>query len=418
MRRKTRQIHVGNVLIGGDAPVAVQSMTTMYTRDVDATVAQILRLEEVGCEIVRVAVPEELDAQALGMIKQRIHIPLVADIHYNPKLALMAIEQGVDCVRINPGNLLGSEESFTHIVEAAKKADIAMRIGVNSGSIDALERGPQMRKVSVKLLDDGTFVKSDPAEERRREREELASRMVEKALEYCGWADDLGFTNYKVSLKSSNVLTAVEAYRRFAAQCDVPLHLGITEAGTLVTGAVKSALGFGLLLADGIGDTIRVSLTAEPEEEIPVAYEILRSLDLRQRGVTFVSCPSCGRVEIDVLKIAQEVEKRLTKVQTPIQVAVMGCVVNGPGESRDADVGLSGGRGKGVIYRKGQYVKTVPEDEFLSATLQEVASLLPEHEAKLVYDPERDAALGAVSEGRTRKTGIPGKTGKSLTVLG
>jgi (E)-4-hydroxy-3-methylbut-2-enyl-diphosphate synthase len=418
MRRKTRQIHVGNVLIGGDAPVAVQSMTTMYTRDVDATVAQILRLEEVGCEIVRVAVPEETDAQALSTIKQRIHIPLVADIHYNPKLALMAIEQGVDCVRINPGNLLGGQESFTHIVEAAKKADIAMRIGVNSGSIDALERGPQMRKVSVKLLDDGTFVKSDPVEERRREREELAGRMVEKALEYCGWADDLGFINYKVSLKSSNVLTAVEAYRRFAAQCDVPLHLGITEAGTLVTGAVKSALGFGLLLADGIGDTIRVSLTAEPEEEIPVAYEILRSLDLRQRGVTFVSCPSCGRVEIDVLKIAQEVEKRLTKVQTPIQVAVMGCVVNGPGESRDADVGLSGGRGKGVIYRKGQYVKTVPEDEFLSATLQEVASLLPAHEAKLVYDPERDAALGAVSEGRTRKTGIPGKTGKSLTVLG
>ncbi|HEX8037051.1 MAG TPA: flavodoxin-dependent (E)-4-hydroxy-3-methylbut-2-enyl-diphosphate synthase [Ktedonobacterales bacterium] len=418
MRRKTRQIHVGNVLIGGDAPVAVQSMTTMYTRDVDATVAQILRLEEVGCEIVRVAVPEETDAQALNTIKQRIHIPLVADIHYNPKLALMAIEQGVDCVRINPGNLLGGQESFTHIVEAARKADIAMRIGVNSGSIDALERGPQMRKVSVKLLDDGTFVKSDPVEERRREREELAGRMVEKALEYCGWADDLGFTNYKVSLKSSNVLTAVEAYRRFAARSDVPLHLGITEAGTLVTGAVKSALGFGLLLADGIGDTIRVSLTAEPEEEIPVAYEILRSLDLRQRGVTFVSCPSCGRVEIDVLTIAQEVEKRLTKVQTPIQVAVMGCVVNGPGESRDADVGLSGGRGKGVIYRKGQYVKTVPEDEFLSATLQEVASLLPEHEAKLVYDPERDAALGAVSEGRTRKTGIPGKTGKSLTVLG
>ena len=417
MRRKTRQIHVGNVPIGGDAPVAVQSMTTMYTRDVDATVAQIIRLEEVGCEIVRVAVPEEIDAEALGAIKARIHIPLVADIHYNPKLALMSIEQGVDCVRINPGNLLGGQESFTHIVEAAKRAGTAMRIGVNSGSIDALERGPQMRKVSVKLLDDGTFVKSDPAEERRREREELAGRMVEKALEYCGWADELGFTNYKVSLKSSNVLTAVEAYRRFAAQSDVPLHLGITEAGTLVTGAVKSAIGFGLLLADGIGDTIRVSLTAEPEEEIPVAYEILRSLDLRQRGVTFVSCPSCGRVEIDVLTIAQEVEKRLTKVQTPIQVAVMGCVVNGPGESRDADVGLSGGRGKGVIYRKGQYVKTVPEDEFLSATLQEVASLLPEHEAKLVYDPERDAALGAVSEGRTRKTGIPGKTGKTLTVL-
>jgi (E)-4-hydroxy-3-methylbut-2-enyl-diphosphate synthase len=410
MRRKTRQIHVGNVLIGGDAPIAVQSMTTMYTRDVAATVAQIHRLEEVGCELVRVAVPEKVDAEAIGAIKRQIAIPLIADIHYNPELALIAIEQGVDGVRINPGNLLpdkhtGSQhDTFKRIVEAAKRADIAMRIGVNSGSIDALDRGPQMRKVSVKLLDDGTFVQSDPAEERRREREELVERMVAKALEYCVWADDLGYTNYKVSLKSSNVLTAVAAYRRFSAASDVPLHLGITEAGTLVTGAVKSALGFGLLLADGIGDTIRVSLTAEPEEEIPVAYEILRSLDLRQRGVTFVSCPSCGRVEIDVLKIANEVEKRLAKVQTPIQVAVMGCVVNGPGESRDADVGLSGGRGKGVIYRKGVYVKTVPEEDFLEETLKEVASLLPPAEAKLVYPG--DGKLGPVSAGRTRKTGI------------
>ncbi len=404
MRRKTRQIHVGDVLIGGDAPVAVQSMTTMYTRDVEASVAQIYRLEEVGCELVRVAVPEKDDALALGAIKRQIHVPLIADIHYDPELALMAIEQGVDCVRINPGNLLHGHESFVKIVEAAKRADIAMRIGVNSGSIDALERGPQMRKISVRLDESGQFIKSDPTEERRREREELVGRMVAKALEYCEQADDLGYTNYKVSLKSSNVLTAVEAYRRFGGQCDVPLHLGITEAGTLVTGAVKSAVGFALLLADGIGDTIRVSLTAEPEEEIPVAYEILRSLDLRQRGVTFVSCPSCGRVEIDVLKIANEVERRLTKVQTPIQVAVMGCVVNGPGESRDADIGLSGGRGKGVIYKKGQFLRTVPEDEFLDAVLKEVAAILPEHEAKLVYPG--DGALGPVSAGRTRKTGI------------
>jgi len=412
MRRKTRQIHVGNVLIGGDAPIAVQSMTTMYTRDVEASVAQILRLEEVGCELVRVAVPEQEDALALGEIRKRIHIPLIADIHYDGKLGLIAIEQGVDGVRINPGNLLHGREMFTQIVEAAKKADIAMRIGVNSGSIDALERGPEMRKISVKLLDDGTFVQSDPAEERRKEREELSQRMVDKALEYCGWADELGYANYKVSLKSSNVLTAVEAYRRFAAASDVPLHLGITEAGTLVTGAVKSSIGFALLLADGIGDTIRVSLTAEPEEEIPVAYEILRSLELRSRGVTFVSCPSCGRVEIDVLKIANEVEKRLTKVQTPIQVAVMGCVVNGPGESKDADVGLSGGRGKGVIYRKGKYVKTVPDDQFLEETLKEVASLLPEWEAKLVYPGE--GQLGPVSAGRTRKTGIAGSQAGSL----
>jgi (E)-4-hydroxy-3-methylbut-2-enyl-diphosphate synthase len=405
MRRKTRQIHVGNVLIGGDAPIAVQSMTTMYTRDVEATVAQIERLEEVGCELVRVAVPEVADAEALSAIKRRMHVPLIADIHYNPKLALLAIEQGVDCVRINPGNLIGRRASFETIVRAAQAADIAMRIGVNSGSIDALDqRAQEMRKVHVQLLDDGTLVKTDPAEERRRERAELAQRMVDKALEYCGWAEALGFGNYKVSLKSSNVLTAVAAYREFAARSDVPLHLGITEAGTLVTGAVKSAVGFGLLLADSIGDTIRVSLTAEPEEEIPVAYEILRSLDLRARGVTFVSCPSCGRVEIDVLKVANEVEKRLSKVQTPIQVAVMGCVVNGPGESRDADVGLAGGRGTGVIFRKGEKVRTVPESEFLDAVLKEVASILPPAEARLVYPG--DGALGPVSAGRTRKTGI------------
>jgi (E)-4-hydroxy-3-methylbut-2-enyl-diphosphate synthase len=418
MRKKTRQIHVGNVLIGGGAPIAVQSMTTMYTRDVDASVAQIYRLEDVGCELVRVAVPEKLDALALGAIKQRIHIPLIADIHYDPELALIAIEQGVDAVRINPGNLLkdkttGSQyDTFKRIVEAAKAKDIAMRIGVNSGSIDALERGPEMRKVSMRRLDDGTLVASDPVEERRREREELAGRMVAKALEYCGWADGLGYQNYKVSLKSSNVLTMVEAYRRFAAASDVPLHLGVTEAGTLVTGAVKSSVGFALLLADGIGDTIRVSLTAEPEEEIPVAYEILRSLDLRQRGVTFVSCPSCGRVEIDVLTIANEVERRLAKVQTPIQVAVMGCVVNGPGESKDADIGLSGGRGKGVIYKKGQYLKSVPEDEFLDAVLKEVAAILPESEAKLVYPGEGE--LGPVSAGRTRKAGIPAKTAEAI----
>ncbi|HEX3642272.1 MAG TPA: flavodoxin-dependent (E)-4-hydroxy-3-methylbut-2-enyl-diphosphate synthase [Ktedonobacteraceae bacterium] len=404
-RRPTRQIHVGNVLIGGDAPICVQSMTTMYTRDVEATVAQIHRLEEVGCELARVAVPEEVDAQALQAIKQRIHIPLIADIHYDGRLGLLAIAQDVDAVRINPGNLLGGREMFTQIVQAAQKAEIAIRIGVNSGSIDALDRrNQQMQKVSLKMLDDGTLVKSDPTEEKRRERERLAERMVTRALEYCSWAEELRFTNYKVSLKSSNVLTAVEAYRRFASACDVPLHLGITEAGTLLSGAVKSAVGFSQLLAEGIGDTLRVSLTAEPEEEIPVAYEILRALELRMRGVTFISCPSCGRVEIDVLKIANEVEKRLAKVQTPIQVAVMGCVVNGPGESREADIGLAGGRGKGVIYRKGQVIKTVPESQFLEEVLREIASILPSHEARLVYPG--DGMLGSVSSGRTRQTGI------------
>lgn len=403
-RRATRQIQVGEVPIGGNAPIAVQSMTTTYTRDVQSTVAQIHRLEEVGCELIRVACPEEVDVQALGAIRCQIHLPLIADIHYDGKLALQAIEQGVDAVRINPGNLLGGREMFTRIVIAARDAGIAMRIGVNAGSIDALEQGPQMRKIALKMRNDGMLVQSDPGEERRSAIEQLAERMVARALEYCGWAEDLGFAAYKVSLKSSNVLTAIAAYRQFAAVCDVPLHLGITEAGTLVSGAVKSAVGFSQLLGDGIGDTIRVSLTAEPEEEIPVAYEILRALELRHRGVTFVSCPSCGRVEIDVLTIAREVEKRLSKVQTPIQVAVMGCVVNGPGESREADVGLAGGRGKGVIYRKGQVVKTVAESDFLEEVLKEIANLLPAHEASLVYPG--DVFAGPVSLGRTRKSGM------------
>src|SRR6266566_1160206 len=290
MRRKSRQIHVGNVAIGGEAPIVVQSMTTTYTRDVESTVAQIHRLEEVGCEIVRVAVPEEEDALAIGEIKKRIHIPLVADIHYKHSLALEAIRQGIDCVRIN------------------------------SGSIDALDQRGQMQRIQVRLRDDGVLERTDPAEARRQEREQLAQRMVTKALEYIGWCEELDFHEIKVSLKSSTPLTAVEAYRRFSQRSDYPLHLGITEAGTLVTGAVKSSVGLGLLLADGIGDTIRVSLSAEPEEEIPVAYEILRSLELRNRGVTFVSCPSCGRVEIDVISVANEVEKRLSKVETPIHV--------------------------------------------------------------------------------------------------
>jgi (E)-4-hydroxy-3-methylbut-2-enyl-diphosphate synthase len=242
-----------------------------------------------------------------------------------------------------------------------------------------------MQRIQVRLRDDGVLERSDPAEARRKEREYLAERMVTKALEYIGWCEEMDYHEIAVSLKSSAVLTAVEAYRRFAQRSDYPLHLGITEAGTLVTGAVKSSVGLGLLLADGIGDTIRVSLSAEPEEEIPVAFEILRSLELRNRGVTFVSCPSCGRVEIDVISVANEVEKRLAKVQTPIHVAVMGCVVNGPGESRDADVGLAGGKGKGVIFRKGEVIKTVPEDQFLDAVLKEVASLLPPHEAQMVY---------------------------------
>ncbi len=360
-------------------------MTTTYTRDVKSTLEQIYRLEDVGCEIVRVAVPEMEDAVVIGEIKKRIHIPLVADIHYNPQLALEVIRQGVDKVRINPGNLLNGRKSLDQIVQAAKERGVAMRIGVNSGSIDALDKGAQMQRIQVRLRDDGVLERTDPAVARRQERERLAERMVTKALEYISWCEELDYHEIAVSLKSSAVMTAIEAYQRFSQRSDYPLHLGITEAGTLVSGSVKSSVGLGILLAQGIGDTMRVSLSAEPEEEIPVAYEILRSLELRNRGVTFVSCPSCGRVEIDVIGVANEVEKRLSKVQTPIHVAVMGCVVNGPGESRDADVGLAGGKGKGVIFRKGEVVKTVPEDQFLDAVLKEVASLLPAGEAKLVY---------------------------------
>ena len=404
MRRKTRKVYVGNVPVGSDAPIAVQSMTTTYTRDVKSTVAQIHRLQDVGCEIVRVAVPEMEDAVVIGEIIKQIKIPLVADIHYDPALALEALRQGAHKVRINPGNLLQARSSLEQIVNLAKERGAAIRIGVNSGSVDALDKAAQMKRIQVRLRDDGTLERSDPAEAHRREREYLVERMVNKALEYVGWCEELDFHNVIVALKSSTVLTAVEAYRRFSQLSDYPLHLGITEAGTLVSGSVKSAVGLGLLLAEGIGDTIRVSLSAEPEEEVPVAYEILRSLELRSRGVTFVSCPSCGRVEIDVVAVANEVEKRLTKVQTPIQVAVMGCVVNGPGESRDADVGLAGGKGRGIIFRKGQVVKTVPEDQFLDAVLKEVASLLPEHEAKLVYPEGGIKEIAGIH--RTREEGM------------
>jgi (E)-4-hydroxy-3-methylbut-2-enyl-diphosphate synthase len=338
------------------------------------------------------------DAQAPGAIKRLIHLPLIADIHYNGKLGLLAIEQGMDAVRINPGNLPGGRETFSGIVTAAREAGIALCIGVNSGSLD----GRQKRKVAMERRDAGTVRRSDPTEQRRRERERLVGRMVAHALEYCGWAEDPGFSTYKVSLKSSNMLTAIAAYRQFAAACDVPVYPGISEAGTLVSGAVKAMVGFSQLPGDGRGDTIQVSPTAEPEEESPVAYEILRALELRQRGVTFVSCPSCGRVEIDVLTIASEVEKRLSRVRTPIQVAVMVCVVNGPGESRNADVGLTGGRGKGVIYRKGQVVKTVPESDFLAEALKEIAYLLSPHEARLIYPG--DGSPGPLSPGRTRQS--------------
>ena len=314
MRRKTRQIHVGNLAIGGDAPIAVQSMTTTYTRDVENTVAQIHRLEDVGCEIVRVAVPEMEDALAIGAIKKRISIPLVADIHYKHTLALEAIRQGVDCVRINPGNLINGRQSLEQIVAACKERGIAMRIGVNSGSIDALDQRGQMQRIQVRLRDDGVLERSDPAEARRKEREHLAERMVNKALEYISWCEAMDFHEIKVSLKSSTPLTAVEAYRRFSERSDYPLHLGITEAGTLVTGAVKSSVGLGLLLAGGIGDTIRVSLLAPKEVAIQAAFDILQATQRRVRKPELIACPTCGRIEINLEDLMADLKRDYTIV--------------------------------------------------------------------------------------------------------
>jgi len=330
MRRKTRQIQVGNVRIGGDAPIAVQSMTTMYTRDVEATVAQIRRLEDVGCELVRVAVPEEIDAQALGAVKQQISIPLIADIHYNGKLALMAIEQGVDGVRINPGNLQHGREAFTAIVEAAKRAGIAMRIGVNAGSVDPekLDKYPKNDSITP---------------------------MVESALEHCAMLDDLGFDQYVVSLKDSDPNKVIDANIRFAeARPDVPLHLGVTEAGMPPDGIIKTRVAFEQLITRGIGDTIRVSLTlpfARKGDEVTVGRQILddiasgrfRSVPrFEQHGLNIISCPSCSRVENEAfIDLAQNV-KEMTEYakEHDITIAVMGCRVNGPGETDDADLGM------------------------------------------------------------------------------
>jgi (E)-4-hydroxy-3-methylbut-2-enyl-diphosphate synthase len=344
-RRRSRKVIVGDVPIGGDAPISVQSMTNTDTRDVRATVEQIHRLERAGCEIVRVAVPDMEAAQALGEIKRAISIPLVADIHFDYKLALKAIEAGVDKLRINPGNI-GDESRVKMVVEAAKGKGVPIRIGVNSGSLE--------RDILRKY--------GHPTPE----------AMVESALRHVRILEDMGFHDIVISLKASDVLTTVRAYRLIAERCDYPLHLGVTEAGTFFSGTVKSAMGIGALLLDGIGDTIRVSLTADPVEEVRVGYEILKSLGLRERGPNFISCPTCGRCEIDLISIAEEVQRRLSYLTVPITIAIMGCVVNGPGEAKEADVGLAGGKGKGVIFKKGRPIKTVPEERLVDELIREI----------------------------------------------
>ncbi|MBI5379787.1 MAG: flavodoxin-dependent (E)-4-hydroxy-3-methylbut-2-enyl-diphosphate synthase, partial [Nitrospirae bacterium] len=315
-RRKTRAIRVGSVRIGGGAPVVVQSMTATDTRDVAATVAQIRALAAAGCEIVRVAVPDEEAAAALGAIRAQIPVPLIADIHFNYRLALEALWQGVNGLRLNPGNI-GGKDRIREVVLAAKDRDVSIRIGVNAGS---LERD---------LLEQYGWP--------------TAEAMVESAVRHIAILEELGFSAIKVSLKASHVPLAVEAYRLFASKYDYPLHLGITEAGTFLPGTVKSSVGMGILLAEGIGDTIRVSLADDPVEEVRVAYEILKALGVRRRGVNVIACPTCGRLEIDLIKLAREVEARLAHVTEPLDIAVLGCVVNGIGEAKEADFGIAGG---------------------------------------------------------------------------
>jgi len=353
-RRKTRQIKVGKVKIGGDAPISVQSMCSTDTRDVKATVEQIKRMEEAGCEIIRVAVPDVEAAAALPKIKAQMTVPLIADIHFDHRLALKAAEV-VDCVRINPGNI-GAWWKVEEVIKAVNDHGIPLRVGVNAGS---LER---------QLLD--------------RYGYPTAEALAESALNAVRALQDVGFTNMKVSLKASDVHMAVDAYYLFSQQSDFPLHLGITEAGTVLTGAVKSSIGIGWLLSQGIGDTIRVSLAADPVEEVRVGFEILKSLELRHRGINVIACPTCGRVEIDVVKMANELEKRLGHIKTPLNVSVLGCVVNGIGEGKEADIGIAGGEGVGILFKKGKLVRKVRIEELMDTLIQEVELLAKEKEAE------------------------------------
>jgi (E)-4-hydroxy-3-methylbut-2-enyl-diphosphate synthase len=345
-RRASRPLDIGGVTVGGGAPLVVQSMTNTDTRDAAATIAQIKGLQEAGCEIVRVAVPDAQAAQAIVDIKKGITLPLVADIHFDYRLALAALESGADSLRINPGNI-GDEDRVKQVVLAAKERNVPIRIGLNAGSL------PKTQYTSGSV----------------------AARMVNAALAYVRQMEALDFDLIKISLKAFDVPTTIEAYRMIAEQVPYPLHVGITEAGTPRTGIIRSAVGIGTLLWLGIGDTIRVSLTAPPVEEVTAAYEILKSLDLRAHGPVLVSCPSCGRSEADVIALAQAVEARLAKLTKPVRVAVMGCVVNGPGEARDADVGIACGKGRGVLFKKGEKLRTVDEKDYLEALMKEVESL-------------------------------------------
>ncbi len=342
-RRMSRPLRIGDVTVGGGAPVVVQSMTKTDTRDARATIDQIRGLEQCGCQLVRVAVPDREAALALPAIKRGIAIPLIADIHFDHRLALLALEAGVDGLRLNPGNI-SDPEQIKKVVHAAKERAVPIRIGVNAGSLPS-------------------------AQESERS---IAERMVDAAMGHIQLLENLDFELIKVSLKAFDVPTTIEANSAIAQKMPYPLHLGITEAGTPRTGVIRSAVGIGALLYMGIGDTIRVSLSSDPEQEVTAGYEILKSLDLSQRGPTLISCPSCGRAEVDIIGLANAVEERLAKLEKPIRVAVMGCVVNGPGEAREADVGIACGKGRGIIFRSGEQVRTVEEADFLKALMAEV----------------------------------------------
>lgn len=347
-RRQTRQVMVGTVPVGGDAPITVQSMTNTDTRDVLATVSQILKLEEAGCEIIRVAVPDMEAAQKLADIKSQIHIPLVADIHFDYKLALEAVKQGVDKLRINPGNI-GDKSRVKEVVEAAKAAGIPIRIGVNGGS---LEKGLIEKYGKV-----------------------CAPALVESAMGHIKQLEALDFYDIIVALKSSDIGLTLEAYKLLADKVDYPFHIGITESGTRFRGTVKSSIGVGALLLNGLGDTLRISLTGDPVEEVKVGKEILSSLGIREFGIRLISCPTCGRCQVNLDRIASEVEKRIENVDKSLTLAVMGCAVNGPGEAREADIGIASGRGEALIFIKGEIVRKVKEEEIVDALMEEIEKM-------------------------------------------
>ncbi|CAL9289194.1 flavodoxin-dependent (E)-4-hydroxy-3-methylbut-2-enyl-diphosphate synthase [Streptomyces sp. R02] len=367
VRRKSRQIQVGSVAVGGNAPVSVQSMTTTRTSDIGATLQQIAELTASGCQIVRVACPTQDDADALPVIARKSQIPVIADIHFQPKYVFAAIEAGCAAVRVNPGNIKKFDDQVKEIARAAKDHGTPIRIGVNAGSLD--------RRLLQK------YGKATP------------EALAESALWEASLFEEHDFRDIKISVKHNDPVVMVEAYRQLAEQCDYPLHLGVTEAGPAFQGTIKSAVAFGALLSQGIGDTIRVSLSAPPVEEIKVGIQILESLNLRQRGLEIVSCPSCGRAQVDVYKLAEEVTAGLTGMEVPLRVAVMGCVVNGPGEAREADLGVASGNGKGQIFVKGEVIKTVPESKIVETLIEEAMKIAEQMEKDGVASGEPQVAV-------------------------